>query len=405
MGTHPSLPSKSVESGKTLLELVQSDPSLLSPTIAKKYGSKLPFLFKVLSINKALSIQAHPNKQLAEQLHARDPKNYPDDNHKPEMTIAVTPFDGLCGFRPLHEIAYFLSHVKPLRDLVGDATATAFETTVASHEDTTDDAQTRRNKDALRAAFSALMSHSTSTSTLSSATAALLALTHTPSTFCPANPTPTDGPVLARLLQRLDAQFPADIGLFVLFFLNYVQLDVGEAMFLRADDVHAYLSGDIIECMASSDNVVRAGFTPKFRDVDTLANMLTYSYAPIAQQKMPPQEYPYVTLNAAAYASASEARLYDPPIEEFAVVRAELKRSGAKATFEGVAGPSVMICTGGEGTVGVPGATQEIREGWVYFVGAGAEVTLQAGEGDALTVFKAFCEIPEAANGHASGKM
>ena len=74
---------------------------------------KLPFLFKVLSINKALSIQAHPNKSLAERLHAKDSKNYPDDNHKPEMTIAITPFDGLCGFRPLEEISHFLANSFP----------------------------------------------------------------------------------------------------------------------------------------------------------------------------------------------------------------------------------------------------------------------------------------------------
>lgn len=77
MGTHPSLPSKDVETDRTLLDLVQSNQALLGPEIYEKYGGKLPFLFKVLSIQKALSIQAHPNKQLAELLHQRDPKNYP----------------------------------------------------------------------------------------------------------------------------------------------------------------------------------------------------------------------------------------------------------------------------------------------------------------------------------------
>src|SRR5215813_13335178 len=104
MGTHPSLPSKDAETQRSLLDLIQDNQALIGPEIAQRYGSKLPFLFKVLSINKALSIQAHPNKKLAEQLHARDPKNYPDDNHKPEMTLAITPFEGLCGFRPLKEI-------------------------------------------------------------------------------------------------------------------------------------------------------------------------------------------------------------------------------------------------------------------------------------------------------------
>lgn len=77
MGTHPSLPSRDLQTQRTLLDLFQDNQALLSKDIAERYGNKLPFLFKVLSINKALSIQAHPNKKLAEQLHAKDPKNYP----------------------------------------------------------------------------------------------------------------------------------------------------------------------------------------------------------------------------------------------------------------------------------------------------------------------------------------
>ena len=77
MGTHPSLPSKDLETQRTLLDLVQDNLSLMSPEVSNRYGGKLPFLFKVLSIRKALSIQAHPNKKLAESLHERDSKNYP----------------------------------------------------------------------------------------------------------------------------------------------------------------------------------------------------------------------------------------------------------------------------------------------------------------------------------------
>lgn len=79
MGTHPSLPSKDLQTQRSLLELVQDNQALMSTEITERYGGKLPFLFKVLSIQKALSIQAHPNKKLAEQLHARDSKNYPGE--------------------------------------------------------------------------------------------------------------------------------------------------------------------------------------------------------------------------------------------------------------------------------------------------------------------------------------
>lgn len=80
MGTHPSLPSKDVETQRNLLDLVQDNQALMTTEITKRYGGKLPFLFKVLSIRKALSIQAHPNKKLAEKLHSKDPNNYPGEH-------------------------------------------------------------------------------------------------------------------------------------------------------------------------------------------------------------------------------------------------------------------------------------------------------------------------------------
>ena len=154
--------------------------------------------------------------------------------------------------------------------------------------------------------------------------------------------------------------------------------------------------------MASSDNVVRAGFTPKFKDVTTLSSMLTYSYAPISSQKMEPVDYPYVTLNAHAYSSASTSVLYDPPIEEFSVVRTELNNKNeekvAKATFDPIEGPSIIICTEGEGTIEVGPKKEDIKMGWVYFVGATAEYVLEAKGTEPFVTFKAFCEL-EGKNG------
>lgn len=79
-----------------------------------------------------------------------------------------------------------------------------------------------------------------------------------------------------ELVLRLEKQYPADVGVLAIFFLNFVKLDRGEAMYLDANEPHAYISGEIVECMAASDNVVRAGFTPKYRDTQTLCSMLTY---------------------------------------------------------------------------------------------------------------------------------
>lgn len=415
MGTHPSLPSKDLETQRSLLDLVQENQALLSTEIAERYENKLPFLFKVLSINKALSIQAHPNKKLAEQLHAKDPKNYPgkttssnvthvsltqqtDDNHKPEMTIAVTPFDGLCGFRPLAEITHFLNTVPSFRKLVGEEEAKKFEEAVKGKETSDKDTDLQTNKKALQSAFTKVMN--TDKEALASASEELLKAAESEgSKFAGEGGPSNDGKELADLVVRLNSQFPGDIGLFVQFFLNYVKLEIGEAMFLKADDIHAYLSGDIIECMASSDNVVRAGFTPKFKDVDTLTDMLTYSYAPISEQKMEPKDYPHVKLNAPAYSSNSGSLLYNPPIPEFAVVRTALNRTGAKATFDPIDGPSIILCTKGTGTISVGPKEEKIEEGYVFFVGATAEVVIKsdtdAEDGEGLVTFKAFCELEE----------
>lgn len=327
-----------------------------------------------------------------------------DDNHKPEMTIAITPFEGMCGFRPLDEITHFLQAVEPLRKLVSEAAAAEFEKSVKGNEDSENPNDIQKNKDALRTLFTILME--SSSEKVEEASRALISIAeNSPDSFGilagDVKTNPTNPAELAALTRRLNGQFPNDIGLFVFFFLNFVKLSPGEAMFLKADDIHAYISGDIIECMASSDNVVRAGFTPKFKDVDTLTQMLTYSYAPIEEQKLQPTDYPYAVLNATAYSSASSAMLYDPPIDEFSVVKSDLRRSGAKVTFDGISGPSIVICTQGKGTITVGNKVEEVQEGYVFFVGATAECAIERtgggdGEDDVFTTYKAFCELAPA---------
>lgn len=325
----------------------------------------------------------------------------PDDNHKPEMAIAITPFEGLCGFRPLAEIVHFLNAVGPLRKLIGEQAASEFESVVKDSETSEDPTVVQKNKDALRSLFTTLMQ--STPDNIESATKDLVAAAESSAdTFATSTASPDTNPSnpaeVAALVVRLNGQFPNDIGLFVFFLLNFVKFNPGEGMFLKADDIHAYISGDIIECMAASDNVVRAGFTPKFKDVNTLRDMLTYSYAPIEEQKLEPADYPYAILNVPAYSSGSSALLYDPPIEEFSVVKTDLRRTGAKATFDPIAGPSIFICTGGKGKITVGHKTEEVHEGYVFFVGADAECVVEnvgSGEGDedVFTTYKAFCDL------------
>jgi hypothetical protein len=242
MGTHPSNPSKDLQTQRTLLDLFEDNEALMSKEISEKYQKKLPFLFKVLSVNKALSIQAHPNKKLAAKLHEKDPKNYPDDNHKPEMALAITPFDGLCGFRPLAEISHFLDTVPSLKSLVGEDEAKKFQETVKGQETTEDKSKTAENKKALQAAFRALMKNKPDE--VEKHAKDLIQQAKDEGDKFAGNGGPSNnGKELSDLMLRLQGQFPNDIGLFVTFFLNYVKLEVGEAMFLQADDIHAYLSG------------------------------------------------------------------------------------------------------------------------------------------------------------------
>ncbi len=158
------------------------------------------------------------------------------------MTIAITPFEGLCGFRPLAEIAHFLTTIPSLRNLIGDLAAKTFEETIKGQETSSDPKALESNKKALKEAFTALMS--ASNDDIASAAKQLVASAEKEGEHFAGGGGPSnEGKELAELVLRSNSQFPADLGLFVLFFLNYVKLQPGEAMFLKADDIHAYLSG------------------------------------------------------------------------------------------------------------------------------------------------------------------
>ena len=167
-----------------------------------------------------------------------------DDNHKPEMALALTPFEGLCGFRPLAEISHFLSDIPPLRTLIGESAVKEFQEAIKGKESSEDVDDVRTNKKALQGVFSALMYYEKDK--VSSAAEELVASAKQYGDKFADGGGANEGKELAELVIRLNDQFKGDIGLFVLFFLNYVKLKPGEAMFLKADDIHAYISGGII---------------------------------------------------------------------------------------------------------------------------------------------------------------
>lgn len=381
MGTHPSVPSKNKATGQNLRDIVSDEPKLLDQSVIDTFGAgELPYLFKVLSIRKALSIQAHPDKTLGAILHKQDPKNYPDGNHKPEMAIAVTEFEGFCGFRPLEQISEFLRCVPELVTLVSEEEARSFIAAVSGKEHAAEGSEDdKKNRKALQSLFGKLMN-----APADQVEAQAEKLIERASAEQESFGGSAGGIELSNLLIRLNQQFPKDIGLFCGgLLLNYVKMSPGEAMFLRAKDPHAYISGDIIECMAASDNVVRAGFTPKFKDVKNLVDMLTYSYAPVIEQKMTPLGF--------KRGSGAKFTLYDPPIAEFAVLETRAN-DGETATIKAINGPSIVVSTEGQGTITDGKDTYDFGTGSVFFIGAGAEVSLTTVKGPFVT-YRAFCEV------------
>jgi len=262
IGSHPKSPSEIEIDGKLipLNEVIGENPELvLGKTVFKKFSAQLPFLLKVLSASKALSIQLHPNKKQAEILHAKDPKNYPDDNHKPEIAISLDHLTALAGFLPADEIKKNLSKHPEIAEFAGQNLVDAVLNSASESE-------TEEN---IKNLYSAIMKKSADSdllkTTISKWVARLSAFIH------------NSNDEIQFLNQH--KLYGADVGLFSFFFFNLIDLKEGQAIFTDAGVPHAYIAGNIIECMANSDNVVRAGLTPKFKDVDTLLDIVVYGFS------------------------------------------------------------------------------------------------------------------------------
>ena len=337
MGTHPSGPSVVSATGEGLKETIAADPTAhLGAKTVERFGDDLPFLTKVLSVAKALSIQAHPDKTLAEQLHADRPNVYKDANHKPEMTLAVTEFEALCGFVAGDVLAANLVSVPELRAVVGQAAADAF-------------AASPGGKDELRAVFTALMT--ADGDVVAAQVDALAARLH-----AKPDKTPVDA-----LACRLNEQYPKDVGVLCAYVLNYLALKPGQCIYLAANEPHAYLAGECIECMATSDNVVRAGLTPKLRDTAILCDMLTYRAG-----------VPVVLDGERVDESTTR---YVPPFDEF-MLETVTVAPGATYELTKSQGPCVYLVHRGSCVVGGENA----RRGSVLFAAAGDETVVAAGE-------------------------
>lgn len=329
MGTHPSgmsLVSEGPFSGKTLMEYIRDNPEILGKSL-EKFGIGLPYLFKVLSVRTALSIQSHPDKKLAERLHLERPDVYKDNNHKPEMAIALSNFEAMCGFCSHEEIVNALETNPELISIIGSDVCESYKM-----------ANPENYRESLKRVFSILMK-----AEKADVKTAIMKMVHRLEGKCGGN----YGSLSKKenLILRLNSQYPNDVGVLAAWFLNFIDLNPGEAIALPANEPHAYVNGEIIECMATSDNVIRAGLTPKMRDTDTLCNSLTYN------QGMPEIMQGDTRTDLCAGASntqSCEVLVYQPNFSEFEVTKMTVKSRNI-IELPAAQGPMIMLVHHGKG--------------------------------------------------------
>ncbi len=330
-GAHPDAPSRTAD-GRTLDELIAADPAaVLGPAVLDRFGPRLPYLLKVLAAERTLSIQAHPGPEQARAGFAKEEaagiprdapeRNYRDDNHKPELLCALTPFDALCGFRPAEETLRILQRLAlpELADL----------------------AARLRGPDPLRTAVTAVLQHP-DPGRLGASLAARAA----------GEP---EGPLRGVALAAQD--HPGDAGVVLALLLNHVRLQPGEAIYLGAGNVHAYLRGTGVEVMANSDNVLRGGLTSKHVDVPEL--LAVADFTPLADPRLPAID-----------------GTYNVAVRDFRLMA--LTVDGPRPLNE--RGPLIALCVEGRVTVN----EQTIRPGHAVFVPADTDAVTLDGDGRAF---------------------
>lgn len=312
IGAHPGAPSAlvpPVPDAQTLDELIAADPQqMLGRETAETYGGVLPFLAKVLAAGSPLSLQVHPSQEQARAGFAAEEaagldrsaadRNYKDENHKPEMIFALTPFEALCGFREPDQAAeIFRTAVRAVSAGGTDVPALlswAVDELSSGHP----------APDRLQSVFRTLISGGDDVREAVEVTAGALEAAE-------ADLLEPYAKELATAVE-LNAYYPGDPGVLLSLLLNRASLQPGEAVYLPAGNVHAYLSGLGIEVMASSDNVLRGGLTPKHVDVPEL--LKTVDFRPMGVPSLKP-----------VFTQMGQ-ELYRPPFSEFALQRIELEQ-------------------------------------------------------------------------------
>ncbi|HET6439153.1 MAG TPA: mannose-6-phosphate isomerase, class I [Anaeromyxobacter sp.] len=338
MGAHPLAPSRIVRGGVplTLIEAVARSPTAeLGPRALAEHGPQLPFLLKVLAADEPLSLQAHPDARQAREGFDREEaaglgrdaphRSYRDPLPKPELLCALTSFDALCGFRPAVEAAALLEELGP-------ALAPVRERLLSGG-----------GAEGLRAAFTFLATLPASERQPVVEAAARAAARARPGPFADA----------FALTGELAVRYPGDPGVVIALLLRLLHLSPGQALYLAAGSLHAYLHGVGVEIMASSDNVLRGGLTPKHVDVPELLRVLRFTEETV----------PLV----APRAGAPGELIYETPARHFELSRISPPESGFQAV---VIGPEILLCTGGVVTAVAGEERLDLRRGASAFVPA-----------------------------------
>ncbi|WP_437774261.1 mannose-6-phosphate isomerase, class I [Sorangium sp. So ce1097] len=341
MGAHPAA-SSSIEldgSRERLVDAIAGHAgAFLGGPAVDRFGARLPFLLKVLAADQPLSLQAHPDE--AQARRGFDAENaagipvdapertYRDPHHKPELICALTPFDALCGFRPADALpeVFALLEGGPAAALVPRGAAPV------------DAAVVSRLVQGLLG-LDAAARREVAASVVEACRARAQA-----------------GGWLARACGwalRLHELYPGDIGVAIALLLNDVHLEPGEALYLPPRRLHAYVRGVGIEIMASSDNVLRGGLTPKHIDVGELVRVLDFSpwrVEPVAPRRVGVESF------------------YDTPAPEFRLSRIDLDAASGWRTDDR-RGPEIVLCTRGQASLAdARGVTRELRQGGSVFV-------------------------------------
>ncbi|WP_312180320.1 mannose-6-phosphate isomerase [Pantoea sp. CTOTU46764] len=350
MGAHPKSPSTVEVNGeaRSLREVIDADKVVtLGNAVAERFG-ELPFLFKVLCADQPLSIQVHPSKAAAEEGFAREnaagiplsaaERNYKDANHKPELVYALMPFQAMNGFRELHEIVSLLEPVAGAHPQIAHFLENADEANLAKLFATLLSLQDEARSRAIGVLKSALNARE-------------------------GEPWQT--------IKSIASDYPDDSGLFSPLLLNVITLQPGEAMFLFAETPHAYLKGVALEVMANSDNVLRAGLTPKFIDIPELLANLKFQAKPAATLLTQPQR-------------DGETLNFPIPVEDFAFAIHGLSAAPQALAQNSAA---LLFCIEGQAVIEKSGQQLVLKPGESCFVAANESPVNVAGTGRLARVF------------------